>query len=56
MKDKPAFDLTIQAMSGFMHITGEKDGAPTKVGYAITDILTGHHSTQGILAALIHRS
>ena len=26
--DKAAFDLTIQAMSGFMHITGEADGPP----------------------------
>jgi crotonobetainyl-CoA:carnitine CoA-transferase CaiB-like acyl-CoA transferase len=28
-----------------MHITGEKEGPPTKVGYAITDILIGHHAT-----------
>ena len=55
LKDKSAFDLTIQAMTGFMHITGEKEGPPTKVGYAITDILTGHHATQGILAALLQR-
>ena len=39
--DKAAFDLTIQAMSGFMHITGEADGPPQKVGYAITDVLGG---------------
>ena len=39
--DKAAFDLTIQAMCGFMHITGEKDGPPQKVGYAITDVLAG---------------
>ena len=30
-------------MSGLMDINGDKDGPPTKVGYAITDILTGHH-------------
>jgi succinate---hydroxymethylglutarate CoA-transferase len=42
LADKPAFDLTIQAMSGMMHITGEADGPPTKVGYAITDVLTAH--------------
>jgi len=28
-------------MTGFMHITGEKDGPPQKVGYAITDVLAG---------------
>ena len=37
--NKAAFDLTIQAMTGFMHITGEADGPPQKVGYAITDVL-----------------
>ncbi len=52
LADKPAFDLTIQAMSGMMHITGETEGPPTKVGYAITDVLTAHQITQGILAAL----
>jgi succinate--hydroxymethylglutarate CoA-transferase len=37
-----------------MHITGEPDGPPTKVGYAVTDVLTGHSITQGIMAALLH--
>ena len=55
LKNKSAFDLTIQAMTGFMHMTGSPDGPPTKVGYAITDVLTGHHITQGILAAVLHR-
>jgi len=54
-KDKSAFDLTMQAMSGFMHITGEADGPPTKVGYAVTDVLTGQHLTSGILAACLFR-
>ena len=38
-----------------MHITGEPDGPPTKVGYAITDILTAQHLLQGIMAACLHR-
>jgi succinate---hydroxymethylglutarate CoA-transferase len=42
-------------MSGFMHMTGDPNGAPTKVGYAITDVITGHHITQGIMAAVLHR-
>lgn len=45
----------MQATSGFMHITGEPDGAPTKVGYAVTDVLTGQHLTTGILAACMQR-
>jgi crotonobetainyl-CoA:carnitine CoA-transferase CaiB-like acyl-CoA transferase len=38
-----------------MHITGDPEGPPTKVGYAVTDVLTSHHITQGILTALLHR-
>ena len=40
-KNKAAFDLTIQAMSGLMHCTGDPFGSPFKVGYAVTDILAG---------------
>lgn len=39
-----------------MHITGEKTGPPVKVGVAVTDILTGHYATSGILAALLKRA
>ena len=38
-----------------MHITGERDGRPVKVGVAVTDILTGHYAQSGILAALLRR-
>ena len=44
----------MQAMTGFMHITGEKDGQPQKVGYAITDVLAGQQLFSGILAAAMH--
>ncbi|TNV78205.1 hypothetical protein FGO68_gene10343 [Halteria grandinella] len=54
-ENKAAFDLTIQAMSGQMHCTGDPDGSPFKVGYAVTDILTGMTLLQGILGAIIHR-
>lgn len=47
--------MVIEAEAGLMHITGEKNAAPVKVGVAVTDILTGHYATSGILAALIKR-
>ncbi len=28
MKDTTAFDLTIQAKAGYMHVTGDPDGQP----------------------------
>ena len=38
-----------------MSITGEPDGAPTKVGVAVVDVLCGLHAAAGILAALRSR-
>jgi crotonobetainyl-CoA:carnitine CoA-transferase CaiB-like acyl-CoA transferase len=35
-----------------MASTGEPDGAPMKVGVALSDIITGLHAAIGILAAL----
>ena len=34
--DRPAYDLIVQAMSGLMHITGQRDGPPTAVGRVST--------------------
>ena len=50
--DKPGYDFMIQAQGGLMSITGEADGAPTKVGVAVADLFTGLYATIGILAAL----
>ncbi|PEJ60885.1 CoA transferase [Bacillus sp. AFS002410] len=52
----PGYDYIIQAMSGLMSITGEKDAEPTKVGVAISDVLTGLFTCIGILASLQHRN
>ncbi|WHY66098.1 CaiB/BaiF CoA-transferase family protein [Neobacillus sp. SuZ13] len=52
----PGYDYMIQAMSGLMSITGEKDGQPAKVGVAIADVLTGLFTCIGILGAIQHRN
>ena len=39
-----------------MHITGEEDGEPVKVGVAITDLATGLNAYAAILAALLERN
>jgi crotonobetainyl-CoA:carnitine CoA-transferase CaiB-like acyl-CoA transferase len=52
----PGYDYIIQAMSGLMSITGEKELQPTKVGVAISDVLTGLFTCIGILASLQHRN
>jgi crotonobetainyl-CoA:carnitine CoA-transferase CaiB-like acyl-CoA transferase len=52
----PGYDYVIQAMSGLMSITGEKQGQPAKVGVAIADVLTGLYTCIGILGAIQHRN
>jgi crotonobetainyl-CoA:carnitine CoA-transferase CaiB-like acyl-CoA transferase len=51
----PGFDLLVQALGGLMSITGEPDGAPTKVGVALVDVLAAQNATTGILLALRER-
>jgi crotonobetainyl-CoA:carnitine CoA-transferase CaiB-like acyl-CoA transferase len=47
--NKPGYDFMIQAMSGLMSITGTEK--PTKVGVAVSDLITGLYATVGILGA-----
>jgi crotonobetainyl-CoA:carnitine CoA-transferase CaiB-like acyl-CoA transferase len=54
-KDKPGYDLLVQAMGGLMSITGAPDGEPMKVGVAVADIFTGLYAAVAILAALNER-
>lgn len=51
----PGYDAILQAVSGLMALTGEPEGAPTKVGVAIGDMVAGLYAAQGILAALVQR-
>ncbi len=54
-RDLPGYDFIVQAASGFMSITGEAEGTPTKTGVAIVDVVTGLYATVGIIAALAER-
>jgi crotonobetainyl-CoA:carnitine CoA-transferase CaiB-like acyl-CoA transferase len=52
---RPGYDFVAQAVGGLMSITGfgdEEGGQPTKVGVAITDVVTGLLGTIGVLAAI----
>lgn len=49
---RPAFDVVAQAMGGLMHITGDPQGPPTKVGPGIGDIFPGVLAAFGALAAV----
>jgi crotonobetainyl-CoA:carnitine CoA-transferase CaiB-like acyl-CoA transferase len=53
-RDHPGYDFIIQAMSGLMSITGEIEGAPHKVGVAVSDVFAGLFACTSLLAALRH--
>ena len=46
------FDLTVQAASGVMSVTGEPDGPPVKCGVPIADFASGLYGAYAIAAAL----
>lgn len=52
---RPGYDFAVQARAGWMAVTGDPDGAPTKAGVAIVDVLTGQNAAIAILAALRER-
>ena len=55
LKDRPGYDLAVQAWGGLMSITGAADGEPSKVGVAIIDIVAGLMLGKSIAAALYAR-
>jgi crotonobetainyl-CoA:carnitine CoA-transferase CaiB-like acyl-CoA transferase len=54
-RDRPAYDLVIQAMGGMMSLTGERGGEPMKTGVAMVDITTALYATTAILGAMHER-
>ena len=54
-RERPAMDLTVQAMAGVMHVTGFPDRPPVKAGPALGDFFGGVHLFAAILAALYER-
>ena len=54
-RDRPGFDIMAQGLGGFLRMTGQPDGKPTKVGIAINDIAAGSTAIYSILAAHLLR-
>jgi succinate---hydroxymethylglutarate CoA-transferase len=49
----PGYDFLIQALAGFMSVTGDPDGAPTRCGVSIVDFSGGLMSAVGLLIGLL---
>lgn len=54
-RDRTAYDLIVQGMSGLMSVTGQPGGEPTRFGVPIADIAAGMFAAFAIVSALFHR-
>jgi CoA:oxalate CoA-transferase len=52
----PAYDLSIQALSGGMSLTGYEGQLPARAGIPIADLCGGTFAVMSILAALVRRA
>lgn len=55
-RDRPTYDIIVQAVGGLMSYTGEPDGPPVRSGIPFGDLGAAGHAIIGILAALLSRS
>lgn len=55
MRDKPAYDMIVQALSGVMSLTGESDRPSVRLGIPAGDTVAGLYTAIAINAALADR-
>jgi crotonobetainyl-CoA:carnitine CoA-transferase CaiB-like acyl-CoA transferase len=55
LRTLPGYDPLMQAHAGIMSITGEPDGAPSRVGTSVVDMGAGIWLALGVIAALRER-
>lgn len=53
--DRVAYDLILQAETGFMSMNGTPESGPVKMPVALIDVLAAHQLKEGILIALLQR-
>ena len=51
-----AYDVVLQAETGFMFMNGNSEDGPTKMPVALIDIIAAHQMKEGILCALIQKA
>jgi crotonobetainyl-CoA:carnitine CoA-transferase CaiB-like acyl-CoA transferase len=54
--DRVAYDLILQAESGFMSMNGTQESGPIKMPVALIDVLAAHQLKEGLLLALLDRT
>jgi crotonobetainyl-CoA:carnitine CoA-transferase CaiB-like acyl-CoA transferase len=53
--DRVAYDLILQAETGFMSMNGTPTSEPVKMPVALIDVLAAHHLKEGLLLALLEQ-
>jgi crotonobetainyl-CoA:carnitine CoA-transferase CaiB-like acyl-CoA transferase len=53
--DRVAYDLILQAETGFMSMNGTPTSGPVKMPVALIDVLAAHHLKEGLLIALLEQ-
>jgi len=56
LRNRPGYDLTLQAFTGMMSVTGEPDGPPLRAGASVVDMATGMLGFSAVSAALFARA
>lgn len=56
LANKPGYDLMLQAFSGMMSMTGDRDGGPARAGASFIDMATGILAFSGVASALYARA
>lgn len=54
--ERLAYDVVVQAETGFMHLNGESDGPPLRMPVALMDVLASHQIRLAALEGLLSRS
>jgi phenylsuccinyl-CoA transferase len=53
--EAPGYDPVIQAMAGYMEVTGERDGPPMLAGIPVIDLKAGDELYANVMLALLER-
>jgi crotonobetainyl-CoA:carnitine CoA-transferase CaiB-like acyl-CoA transferase len=54
-ESRPAFDVVLQAETGYMFMNGQPENEPTKMPVALIDVLAAHQMKEAILLALLNK-
>lgn len=55
-RQRPAYDMIVQAMSGVMSLTGHPDQPAARLGVPAGDVVAGMYAAIGVLSALVSRA